>query len=143
MMKRSTLMLLACLALPVESARAEPLNLDIATPPVIVIRHSMVQRHSRLLRFYEAGIIGLSNDGMLRTRDNGKQLTLVQRQIAEKLIDAENNDRKALVYAIAHNHEGKLARVDEIRAGLLNRWREQFKSGWWIQDTEGNWIKKP
>ncbi|MDP2808853.1 MAG: DUF1318 domain-containing protein [Rhodocyclaceae bacterium] len=143
-MKRLALTLLACLTLPMEAARAEPLNLDIATPPVIVIRHSMVQRESRMIRFLEAGIIGLGNDGMLRTRDSGKQLTLVQRQIAEKLIDAENNDRKALAHAIAHDHEGKQARVDEIRAGLLKRWQERFiKSGWWIQDAQGNWVRKP
>lgn len=141
-MKRFALMLLACLALPVEAVRAEPINLDIATPPVIVIRHSMVQRQSRLVRLYEAGIIGLRSDGMLAVRDSS-HLKLLQRQIAEKLVDHENNDRKGLAYAIAYNHEGKAARVDEIRAGLATQWQAQFKSGWWLQDAQGNWTKKP
>lgn len=141
-MKRTALTLLACLILPMETARAEPINLDIATPPAIVIRHSMTQRQSRLVRFYEAGIIGLRSDGMLEVRDSS-HLKLVQRQIAEKLVDHENNDRKGLAYAIAHDHEGKVARVDEIRAGLATRWQAQFKSGWWLQDAQGNWTKKP
>ena len=54
----------------------EPINIDIGTPPVIIIRHAMTQRYSRLVRMYDAGIIGLGTDGMLQKRDTGKQLTL-------------------------------------------------------------------
>ncbi len=142
-MKKTFLLLATLLVLPLPPALAEPVDIDIGTPPVIVIRHSMTQRYSRLVRMYDAGIIGLGNDGMLQKRDTGKQLTLVQRQIAEKLIDQDNNDRQALVYAIAYNHEGRLARVPEIRTALLKRWQEQFKSGWWMQDSAGNWFQKP
>lgn len=141
-MKRFALMLLACLALPMEAARAEAINLDIATPPVIIVRHAMAQRQSRLVRFHKVGVIGLGSDGMLRIHDSS-QLTLTQRQIAEKLIDHENNDRKSLIFAIADAHEGKQARQDEVRDGLLKRWRSEFKSGWWIQDAQGNWTQKP
>lgn len=120
----------------------ESINIDIGTPPVIVIKHAMTQRYSRLIRMYDAGIIGLGNDGMLQKRDTGKQLTLVQRQIAEKLIDQDNNDRQALVYAIAYNQGGQ-TRLPEIRTALLKRWQEQFKSGWWMQDSAGAWFPKP
>lgn len=141
-MKRLALTLLACLTLPMEAMSAEPINLDIATPPVIITRHALTQRQSRLERFYKAGIIGLRNDGMIQVRDSS-HLKLVQRQIAEKLVDHENNDRKSLIFAIAESHEGKQARQDEVRAGLVKRWQEHFQSGWWIQDAQGNWIKKP
>lgn len=140
-MKRLAL-LLACLTLPLETTWAAEINLDIATPPVVITRHSMTQRQSRLMRFYEVGVIGLGNDGMLLIHDSSR-LSLVQRQIAEKLIDNENNDRKSLIFAISDAHEGKQAVQPEVRAGLLKRWQSQFKSGWWIQDTKGNWIKKP
>ncbi len=141
-MKKIAALLFALLVLPLPAAWAEPINIDIGTPPVIVIKHSMTQRYSRLVRMYDAGIIGLGNDGMLQKRDTGKQLTLVQRQIAEKLIDQDNNDRQALVYAIAYNQGGN-ARLPEIRAALLKRWQEQFKTGWWMQDGAGNWFQKP
>ena len=26
---------------------------------------------------------------------------------------------------------------------LAKRWREQFKSGWWLQDEKGVWHQKP
>lgn len=142
-MKKIFALLSVLLVMPSLPAWAEePINIDIGTPPVIIIRHAMTQRYSRLVRMYDAGIIGLGTDGMLQKRDTGKQLTLTQRQIAEKLIDQDNNDRQALVYAIAYNQGGQ-TRLPEIRAALLKRWQEQFKSGWWMQDNAGNWFQKP
>lgn len=141
-MKRFSLALLACLALPAGPVGAEPINLDVGTPPVIVIRHAMTQRQSRLERFYQIGVIGLGSDGMLQVRDSSG-LKLVQRQIAEKLVSHENHDRESLIIAIAEAHEGKQARRDEVRAALLKRWQSEFKSGWWLQDAQGRWYQKP
>lgn len=119
----------------------EGINLDIGTPPVVVVKHSLAQRASRLVRFYEPGIIGLGDDGMVKLRD-GSRLTLVQRQIAEKLIDQENPDRNSLIYALAEAHGGKIAEP-AARAAQIGRWKEQFHSGWWLQDAQGNWHQKP
>ena len=117
------------------------INLEIGTPPVMVARHALTQRSSRLVRFYEAGIIGLGNDGMVKMRD-GSHLTLVQRQIAEKLIDQENPDRNSLIYALAEAHGGKAVQP-AARAAQVKRWKDQFHSGWWIEEANGNWSKKP
>lgn len=136
------LTLLAFLAIP---AAAEPtsseINLDIGTPPVMVAKHTLAQRSSRLIRFYEAGVIGLGNDGMIKIHD-GSRLTLTQRQIAEKLIDQENPERNSLIYAIAEAHGGKEAQP-AVRAAQIKRWKDQFHSGWWMEDAQGNWYKKP
>ena len=120
---------------------SDEINLDIGTPPVVVVKHSLAQRSSRLIRFYEAGIIGLGNDGMIRMRDDS-HLTLTQRQIAEKLIDQENPERNSLIYAIAEAQGGKAAQP-AAREAQVKRWKEQFHSGWWIQDAQGNWSRKP
>lgn len=139
-MKKQLAFACAALALAAGTARAE-LKIDISTPPVIVVKHAMEQRTSRLVRFYEPGILGLAKNGDIAVRD-GSRMTLVQRQTAEKLIDAENSDRKALVYAIATgNHQPDA--MDAVRTGLIKQWREHWKSGWYLQDDAGNWIKKP
>lgn len=139
---RSLLALLAVVSLPLLAAPAgEPINLEIGTPPVIVVRHSLAQRASRLVRFYDAGVIGLGYDGMIKLRDPGR-LTLVQRQIAEKLIDSENPERNSLIYAIAEAHGGQ-AWEPAVREAQVRRWKEQFHSGWWIEDAQGNWSRKP
>lgn len=136
------LILLAALSIPVAAAPgSSEINLDIGTPPVMVAKHTLAQRSSRLIRFYEAGVIGLGDDGMVKIHD-GSRLTLTQRQIAEKLIDQENPDRNSLIYAIAEAHGGKEAQP-AVRAAQIKRWKDQFHSGWWIEDAQGNWYKKP
>ena len=136
------LVLLACLSIPVAAAPgSSEINLDIGTPPVMVAKHTLAQRSSRLIRFYEAGVIGLGDDGMVKIHD-GSRLTLTQRQIAEKLIDQENPERNSLIYAIAEAHGGKEAQP-AVRAAQVKRWKDQFHSGWWIEDAQGNWYKKP
>jgi len=137
-----TLILLAFLAIPATAApTSSEINLDIGTPPVMVAKHTLAQRSSRLIRFYEAGVIGLGDDGMIKIHD-GSRLTLTQRQIAEKLIDQENPERNSLIYAIAEAHGGKEAQP-AVRAAQIKRWKEQFHSGWWMEDAQGNWYKKP
>jgi hypothetical protein len=136
------LILLAFLAIPATAApTSSEINLDIGTPPVMVAKHTLAQRSSRLIRFYEAGVIGLGDDGMIKIHD-GSRLTLTQRQIAEKLIDQENPERNSLIYAIAEAHGGKEAQP-AVRAAQIKRWKEQFHSGWWMEDAQGNWYKKP
>ena len=136
------LLLLALFSFQAAAATpGEAINLDIGTPPVVIVKHSLAQRASRLVRFYDAGIIGLANDGMVKMRD-GSRLTLAQRQIAEKLIDNENPDRNSLIYAIAEGHGGQ-AYEPAVRAAQVRRWKEQFHSGWWIEDAQGRWSIKP
>ena len=142
-MKQPVLLLLACLALPAAAAEPAkaPINLDIGTPPVIVVKHSLAQRTSRLVRFYEAGEIGLGHDGFIYLRD-GVKMSLAKRQIAEKLIDVENLERKALIQALADSNHRRDAEP-EIRELMGERWHKQWKSGWWLRDAEGKWSRKP
>lgn len=144
-MKRLALLALfsAFLSLPAVGAplTADQVNLDIGTPPIMVAKHTLTQRQSRLIRFYEHGSIGLGYDGMVKMRD-ASRLTLVQRQTAEKLIDQENPERNSLIFAIAEAHGGKDA-IPAVREAQVKRWKAHFKSGWWIEDEKGNWIQKP
>ena len=135
-------LLFLLLSLPLAAApTSDQINLDIGTPPVVIVKHSLAQRASRLVRFYEAGVIGLGYDGMVKLRD-GSRLTLAQRQIAEKLIDNENPDRNSLIYALAEAQGGQAAEP-AARAAQVRRWKEQFHSGWWVEDASGRWSQKP
>lgn len=147
-MKRFLLSLAAAslISLPAFAAAPTPeqINLDIGTPPVIAVRHSLAQRQSRLIRFFDAGIMGLDINGMVKVRDQerlSRQHLNVQ-QAAGKTIDQENPDRNSLIYAIAEAHGGKEA-VPVVREMMAKRWREQFKSGWWLEDEKGVWHQKP
>lgn len=138
-----TLLFLSLLPLPLAAAppNDEQINLDIGTPPVIIVKHALAQRSSRLVYFLDPGIIGLGNDGMIKVRDDSR-LNLAQRQIVGKLIDQENPDRNSLIYAIAEGHGGQQYEPATRRA-QIRRWKEQFHSGWWMEDEQGNWHQKP
>ncbi len=146
-MNQFALLLLAGLALPaiaaepVKDAAKPPINLDIGSPTVIVVKHSLAQRTSRLVRFYESGEIGLGHDGFIYLRD-GSKMTLAKRQIAEKLIDAENPERRALIQALADSN-GRRNDEAEVWALQRARWLQQWKSGWWLRDADAKWSKKP
>lgn len=141
-MKRCAL-LLACLALSASATEpAKPaINLDIGTPPVVITMHSITQRSSRLVRFYEAGEIGLGHDGFIYLRE-GVKLSLAKKQIAEKLIDLENTERKTLVFTIADGN-GRRDAQPEVWDLMRERWNKQWKSGWWLRDANGKWSRKP
>ncbi|MBK8523221.1 MAG: DUF1318 domain-containing protein [Betaproteobacteria bacterium] len=137
-------LLLASLALSMPATAvptADQINLDIGTPPVIAVKHQMAQRYSRLVKFYEPGVMGLGSDGMVKLRDTSR-LNPTLLKIAEKLIDQENPDRNSLIYAVAESYGGKEA-VPVVRELLVKRWKDQFKSGWWMEDEKGNWYQKP
>ena len=133
---------LAAVAAPATAPTGAPINLDIGTPPVIVVKHALAQRHSRLIRFYEAGVMGIDKDGMVKIRDYSKLGNHTLRITAEKTVDQENPDRMSLIYAIAEAHGGKAA-IPAVRELQVKRWKEQVKSGWWLQDDNGNWYQKP
>jgi hypothetical protein len=143
---KKLLLTLACLTLPAIDAGAadaakSAINLDIGTPPVVVVKHALAQRTSRLVRFYEAGEIGLGADGLIYLRDDSK-MTLAKRQIAEKLIDAENQERRALIQALADSNHRRDAEA-EVWELQRARWQQQWKSGWWLRDTQAKWSRKP
>ena len=121
---------------------ADAIRYDINDPMTVVIKHSMQQRMSRLVKFYEPGVIGLANNGDVAISDASRLGKIATRQIVEKLIDAENSDRQAYIAAIAHANHRKEA-MAEVRAGMRNRWAAEMKSGWMVQDDQGNWTKRP
>lgn len=122
---------------------ADPIRYEINDPMTVVIKHSMQQRMSRLVKFYEPGVIGLAKNGDVAVSDPARLGKIATRQIVEKLIDAENSDRQAFIAAVAKaNHRGNDA-MAEVRAGMRQRWAAEMKSGWMIQDDNGNWVKKP
>lgn len=145
----SRLPALLCSVLLVSNiACAEPAKFkpDISNPLTATIHHSMEQRHSRLVKFYEPGAIGLANDGMVAKSMDTSKIKMGTLQIIEKLIDAENEDRRQLLAAVAQANgrgSGKDTDLTEARAAWLVKWRASMQSGWMIQDDVGNWVKKP
>lgn len=141
-MKRfAPLLISLLLAAGIARADVSDMNLDIANPMTVVIRHSMQQRVSRLEKFFEPGVIGQARDGTIVVRDSSRLQKLATRQIVEKLMDAENSDRKELIAAVAVAHKRTDA-LDEVRLAMTKHWQKKMRPGWWYQDERGQWLQK-
>lgn len=114
-------------------------NLEINTPAINALKSSMQARHTKIAPHYHSGAIGLTNDGLVALRD-AKAVPLKDRQGINKLISAENTDRRKLYkeIAVANGHPEWEAGIRDSFAG---RWIDKAKSGWYFKKS-GAWTKK-
>jgi len=115
-------------------------NLEINTPGIAAIQSSMTQRHRQLAPLYASGGVGLTRDGNVALRDPNA-VPLAQRQQANSLIAAENQDRAALYREIARANN-KPEWENDIRNTFAQRWIDKAQAGWYYQNTSGAWARK-
>jgi uncharacterized protein YdbL (DUF1318 family) len=113
-------------------------NLDISSPDIQRIKASMKRRFPSLVSAYNQGWIGIKRDGFLTLKGN---VPLKERNRINKLVAAENNDRQRLYQAIA-NANGHPEWADEIQQTFAKRWISHAHRGWWIQQPNGQWVRK-
>jgi len=129
--------LLLALTAPLVMAAAD---IDINTPAIATLTNSMQARYGKLSPYYASGAVGLTRDGLVALRD-ANAVSLKDRQAANALVTAENNDRNALYKEIA-NANGHPEWEAEIRSTFAQRWVQKAQGGWWYQDAGGGWAKK-
>jgi uncharacterized protein YdbL (DUF1318 family) len=125
------------LIIPSANAQAD---LNIATPIVKQVTASMEARHAQLKKYYDAGAVGLTRDGLVEVRDQNL-IPLPERNAARKLVADENADRSNLYREIA-NANGHPEWETDIRKTFAERWIGRASAGWYVQDAGGAWKQK-
>jgi uncharacterized protein len=115
-------------------------NLNIDTPAVRQITQSMEARHAQLKKYYDAGSIGLTRDGLVQVRDQNL-VPLPERNSVRKLVAEENADRTNLYREIAAAN-GHPEWEADIRTTFAERWASKAAAGWYFQDSSGAWKQK-
>ncbi|MDB5809167.1 MAG: hypothetical protein JWN94_1289 [Betaproteobacteria bacterium] len=115
-------------------------NLEINTPAIAALQSSMQKRHAELAPLFASGAIGLTRDGYVALRD-ANAVPLAQRQQANGLIAAENQDHASLYKEIARAN-GKPEWENDIRATFAQRWIDKAAAGWYYQNSAGAWARK-
>jgi len=125
----------------VSEVHAQDADINVSNPAIRALKDSIASRSASIKPFMDRGNAGISRDGLLtlRTTDG---LSLKERAELQQLIDAENRDREALYLEISKANNIDREAVPKIKAIFAKSWIEQARSGWWIQDTQGNWKKK-
>jgi uncharacterized protein len=115
-------------------------NLNIETPAIRQLTQSMEARHAQLKKYYDAGAIGLTRDGLVQVRDQNL-VPLPERNAVRKLVAEENADRTNLYREIA-TANGHTEWEADIRTTFAERWASKAPAGWWFQDESGGWKQK-
>lgn len=96
------------------------------------IKANMQKRQPQIEQLWKQNLIGENNQGYLAPRG-----TLNPTQ--EKLMEAENNDRKAVYSSIAASTDSTPEKVGQQRARQI---AQRAASGLWLQSEKGEWFKK-
>ncbi|MGZ9130716.1 MAG: YdbL family protein, partial [Candidatus Binatia bacterium] len=116
-------------------------DINVSNPAIRAIKDSIKARSEAIKPFMDRGSIGIAADGLLAIR-NTDGLNLKERAESKQLVDAENRDRENLYAEIAKANNISNESIPKIKAIFAKSWLEQSRSGWWIQDGQGNWKKK-
>ena len=132
--------LLALGLLLLSSLASAQANLEINTPAINTLKSAMAARHAQLAAHYTSGAVGITRDGGVQLHD-ANAVPLPQRAQVNGLVSAENADRTALYKEIARAN-GKPEWEGEIRSTFASRWIEKAQGGWYVQNPQGQWVKK-
>jgi uncharacterized protein YdbL (DUF1318 family) len=125
-----------------KKARDDDIRINIDTPVIREIRSSLQKRFEKLRPLYEKGAIGESLDGYLGVRDDAK-LTLLEKRDLKQLVEEENRDRRNLYLEIVKANRFEEDRLKDVQRIFAAQWREKSRTGWWIQNAGGEWVRKP
>jgi len=119
-------------------AHAQAADLSVNTAEIRALRTTMQARFSALKHYYSKGLVAIKRDGFIVTK--GK-VPLKERNKLNKLIAAENSDRKKLYQTIA-TANGHPEWFEQIKSTFATRWVSNAQSGWWYQGSNGSWTQK-
>ena len=122
-------------------AFAQEADINVSNPAIRGLRESIKRRSGAIKPYMDKGSAGINRDGMLVVRSS-EGLSLKDRAEVQQLIEAENRDRQALYAEIAKANNIPPDAVPKIKGIFAKSWIDQAQSGWWVQDSQGNWKMK-
>ena len=115
-------------------------DIDVSTPEIRAIRETMKERSALLFPYLDAGQVGIGLDGLVKVRTTDG-LVLKQRAEVQRLVDAENQDRRRLYLEIAQAN-GFPDKAAEVQAIFAESWRDKAAKGWYLEQDGGRWAQK-
>jgi uncharacterized protein YdbL (DUF1318 family) len=128
------------LGLTREAFAQEP-DINVSNPAIRGLRDSIKRRSGTIKPYMDKGNAAINQNGLLAVRSSDG-LSLKERAEVQQLIEAENRDREALYAEIAKANNIPPEAVPKIKGIFAKSWIDQAQSGWWIQDSQGNWRRK-
>ncbi len=132
--------LLVTLTLIAKPAVSQQPTVDVSTASIVAIKKSLAARFALLKPHLDAGVIGLTHDGLIAVRDL-QTIAANEKAKIESVIAEENKDRAALYREIARAN-GRADWESDLKAIFGERWLNRASAGWYYRDSAGKWIRK-
>ncbi len=116
-------------------------DINVSTPAIRNIRHSMRETFQQLRPYYVRGSVGENNKGFVEIR-NTSDLGLKEKADVTRLVDQINQHRTSLYSEIAKANKIEANSLPQVQKIFANSWRNKSREGWWVQNDNGEWEKK-
>ena len=113
----------------------------VSTPKIRALKQSLKDKEPLLRPFFDQGKIGESNDGFIRVRSE-EGLSLKDKADLRRLTKEVNGDRESLYSEVAKALSIEESQIPRIQKIFAKSWIENSHPGWWIQEDNGEWIRK-
>ncbi len=125
----------------VGTAHAAESALTVSNATIRQLKAAMKARYPRLKPFLERGAVGEAYNGMLVIK-NAAVLSLKERAVVKRLVDAENRDRKGLYQAVAGALKVPPSEISRLQQIFAQEWQKTAPAGTWIESSPGKWQRK-
>ncbi len=105
------------------------------------LRDRMRNRNPQLVPFFNEEAIGENNRGYVEILDTSG-LDLRARANLNRLVDAENTDRRQLYQEVARALNIDPGQISRIQTIFAEEWQKSAEPGWFIQKADGSWVRK-
>jgi uncharacterized protein YdbL (DUF1318 family) len=113
----------------------------VSTPKIRALKQSLKDKEPLLKPFFDQGHIGEANNGMIQIRSE-EGLSLKDKAELRRLTKEVNSERETLYAEVAKALNIEESQVPRIQKIFARRWIENSPPGWWIQNDDGEWIRK-
>lgn len=126
-----------------EIAQAQgDLNFTVNSAKANAIKSELRSNVGEVIKLKKKGVLGETAEGTLVLRDDGSQLSKIQKKKAEKVIEKENQLRSDLYNEVVRSNGMSSGHLDKIRKSFSRSFSAESPSGTWIQSASGGWEQK-
>ncbi len=113
----------------------------VSNPAIRALKESLKNRFASLKPFFDGGNVGETNKGLVEVRDEAA-LGLKERAALRSLVKDENADRSKLYAEVAKALNIAASEIDRVQKIFAESWIKSAEPGWWVQNENGEWVKK-
>lgn len=113
----------------------------VSNAAIRAVKERLKQRAGQLAPFFDQGIIGESNNGYVRIVASGS-LDMKQKAAVNRLVEAENRDRKQLYQEIARALNLDAGQLNRIESIFASEWQQTARPGWKVEKAPGQWVSE-